>query len=91
LLQKLVDGQKKESAWVKAVGAVGPIISGLLIAAVGWYFTSTYNQQQVQLSQIDAIQKLSPKLLEGERPQRMAALAAVMSLDRRTWLSGQLA
>jgi ankyrin repeat protein len=63
------------------VGAIGPIISGILIAAVGWYFTSTYNQQQVQLAQIDAIQKLSPKLSEGTDAQRLAALAAVLSLD----------
>jgi hypothetical protein len=65
----------------RSTGAPEAIISGILIAAVGWYFTSTYNRQQVQLAQIDAIQKLSPKLSEGTDAQRLAALAAVLSLD----------
>jgi hypothetical protein len=81
LLQKLVDAQKKESSWLKVINGIGPIMSALLIALVGWYFTSTYNQQQVRLAQIEAIEKLSPKLTEGTTEQRLAALASVLSLD----------
>lgn len=81
LLTKLLDAQKRESPWLKTISAIGPILSALLIAMVGWYFTSIYNQQQVRLSQIEAIEKLSPKLTDGTDEQRLTALAAVLSLD----------
>jgi ankyrin repeat protein len=65
---------------LKVLGAIGPIISGLLIATVGWYFTSTYNRQQIDLAQIQLLEKFNAQLLSDKPEQRRAALAAIMSL-----------
>jgi ankyrin repeat protein len=65
---------------LKVLAAIGPIISGLLIAGVGWYFTSTYNKQQIDLAQIQLLEKFDTQLLSEKPAERRMALAALMSL-----------
>lgn len=83
LIRKLAlnaEGEKK-SGW-KNFSALSPVISGLLIAGVGWYFTHVYNQQQLRLAEIQVIEKFSPQLLDtASEAKQMTALAAILSLE----------
>lgn len=59
--------------------SISPIISALIIACVGSYFTYTYNQQQLKVQEIQTIEKFIPHLVGDEKSKR-AAILAISSL-----------
>ncbi len=64
--------------WDK-VGAVAPIISGILIFGAGGLFTYAYNEQQLRLQEVQTIEKFIPHLM-GSEPSKKAAILAISSL-----------
>lgn len=68
----------KKDGWDK-IGAVAPIISGMLIFVMGGWFTYTYNQQQLRLQEIQTIEKFIPHLMGNDQSKR-AAILAISSL-----------
>ncbi len=64
--------------WDK-LGAVAPIISGMLIFVMGGWFTYTFNQQQLRLQEIQTIEKFIPHLMGNDQSKR-AAILAISSL-----------
>jgi tetratricopeptide (TPR) repeat protein len=67
-----------KDVWDK-IGALAPIISGLLISVMAGYFTYSYNQQQLRLQEIQTIEKFIPHLLGNEKSKK-AAILAISSL-----------
>ncbi len=67
-----------KDAWDK-LGAVAPIISGMLIFVMGGWFTYTFNQQQLRLQEIQTIEKFIPHLMGNDQSKR-AAILAISSL-----------
>lgn len=67
-----------KDAWDK-IGALAPIVSGLLISVMAGYFTYSYNQQQLRLQEIQTIEKFIPHLLGNEKSKK-AAILAISSL-----------
>jgi hypothetical protein len=63
-----------KDVWDK-LGAVAPIISGVLMFAVGGWFTFTYNQQQLKLQELQTIEKFIPHLMGSDQSKRAAILA----------------
>jgi hypothetical protein len=93
---------KERDVWEKlsSVAPVATIASGLIVAAVGGWFTQSYNkaqaanfaQQQRQdehLKEIEIVEKMIPHLSESERSKE-AALVAISVLTDKT-LSTKLA
>ncbi|MBU6453557.1 MAG: hypothetical protein KGS72_17390 [Cyanobacteria bacterium REEB67] len=74
--------------WDK-LGAVAPIISGMLIFSMGGYFTYSYNQQQLRLQEIQTIEKFIPHLMGNDQSKR-AAILAISSLTNAE-LAGKFA
>jgi len=82
LLESIAKSLKKDdNKTLKMLGAIGPIFSGILIAAVGWYFTNTHNKQELKLAQIGVIEKFAPQLQDTSLATRLAALSTILSLD----------
>lgn len=61
------------------LGAIAPIISAVIIASGGAWFTAIYNQQQLKLQEIQTIEKFFPHLTGDEKSKR-AAILAISSL-----------
>ena len=68
----------KRDRWDR-LGAVAPIISAVIIASGGAWFTAIYNQQQLKLQEIQTIEKFFPHLTGDEKSKR-AAILAISSL-----------
>lgn len=64
----------KKDLWDR-VGAIAPILSAFIIAAIGAYFTYTYNLQQLKVQEIQTIEKFMPHLTGDEKSKRAAILA----------------
>ncbi len=95
LLDELRDGQKRLAILLKRkqvdkeskpkkdfwdrLGAIAPLISGLLIAGTGVYCSYSFNQQQLKLQEIQTIEKFIPHLLGSEK-SKQAAIMAMNSL-----------
>lgn len=73
-----IRNRPNKDAWDK-LGAVAPIVSGLLIFVMGGWFTYTYNQQQLRLQEIQTIEKFIPHLMGNDQSKR-AAILAISSL-----------
>lgn len=78
----------KKDLWDK-MGAVAPIISGLLIFFAGGYFTYSYNQQQLKVQEIQTIEKFIPHLTGTEQSKKAAILAISSLTDAQ--LAGKIA
>jgi hypothetical protein len=74
--------------WDK-IGALAPIISGLMIFVMGGYFTYSFNQQQLRLQEIQTIEKFIPHLMGNDQSKR-AAILAISSLTNAE-LAGKFA
>ena len=95
LLDELRDGQKRLAILLKRkplekeqkpkkdfwdrLGAIAPLISGLLIAGTGVYCSYSFNQQQLKLQEIQTIERFIPHLL-GTEKSKQAAIMAMSSL-----------
>jgi hypothetical protein len=115
IVRKLLDGgarfddvvnaihrkSKKKDIWEKlsSVSSVATVVSGLVIAFVGAWFTKSYNDAQIlnqriqqtadqQLKEVEIVEKMIPHL--AAKDSREAALAAISVLTNRN-LSTKLA
>lgn len=68
----------KKDFWDR-LGAIAPLISGLLIAGTGVYCSYSFNQQQLKLQEIQTIERFIPHLL-GTEKSKQAAIMAMSSL-----------
>jgi hypothetical protein len=89
-------GNRRKDIWEK-LGALSGILtftSSLLIAALGWYFTKSYNdrqteaqtsqnRQQNRLVEMQTIERMIPHLIKDEQSKR-AALIAINELASPT-------
>lgn len=64
----------KRDFWEK-LNAIGPILSGFLIAMSALICTYQYNQQQIKLQEAQTIEKFIPHLMGTDTSKRMAILA----------------
>lgn len=64
--------------WDK-IGAIAPIVSGILIFGAGWLFTYAYNEQQLRLQEVQTIERFIPHLMGSEQSKK-AAILAISSL-----------
>ena len=71
------------------LAAVAPIVSGLLIASMGFVCTYSYNQQQIRLQEVQTIEKFIPHLSGSEKSKKAAILA--MSSLANTELAARFA
>lgn len=82
------DTRPVKDNWDK-LAAMAPIISGVIIFAMGGYVTSVYNQQQLKLQEIQTIEKFIPHLMGNEQSKKAAILA--MSQLTNPELAGKFA
>lgn len=81
LLERMNNSQPmpfRKDRWDR-VGAVAPILSAIIIASGGAWFTTIYNQQQLKLQEIQTIEKFFPHLT-GDEKSKKAAILAISSL-----------
>jgi hypothetical protein len=65
-----MEGSKKQKdVWDKIASAT-PLILGLAVTGVGVLFTQIYNFRQLQLNQIEALEKLRPLLISEKAEER---------------------
>jgi hypothetical protein len=57
------------------LAALAPIMSAVIIACVGAYFTFSFNQQQLKVQEIQTIERFIPHLSGSEQSKRAAILA----------------
>jgi hypothetical protein len=72
-----------KDAWDKLNAASGvlTVVSSMIIAAAGWYFTTAYQTTQERVAELAASEKMISHLKEGDR-ETEAALALMSSLSR---------
>ena len=81
LLDRLSNSQPatiRKDRWDR-LGAIAPILSAIIIASGGAWFTTIYNQQQLKLQEIQTIEKFFPHLT-GDEKSKKAAILAISSL-----------
>lgn len=74
LTEQLAKQKAGKDFWDR-LGALAPIVSAVIIACVGAYFTYTFNQQQLRVQEIQTIEKFIPHLAGSEQSKRAAILA----------------
>ena len=65
---------KTRDLWDK-LGALTPLISGVLISGIGIYFTHSNNVTQHKIQEVQTIEKLIPHLTGDESEKKMAIIA----------------
>ncbi len=73
-LIKNLQAKQKKDVWDQLT-AISPILSAILIASIGAYFTYSYNQQQLKLQEMQTIERFIPHLTGTEKSKRLAILA----------------
>lgn len=70
--------EKKKDIWDKlsALSSMATVFSSILIAAIGWYFTQSYNQRQIEQNEIQnareaALKEQQNRLVEMETMEKM--------------------
>jgi hypothetical protein len=65
---------KKKDGWDK-LSAIAPMISGLMIASIGAYFTYENSHAQIKLLETQTIERFIPHLLGSEQENKAAIIA----------------
>ncbi|MGD9682886.1 MAG: tetratricopeptide repeat protein [Candidatus Obscuribacterales bacterium] len=65
---------KDRDLWDK-LSTLTPLISGVLISAIGIYFTNSNNEAQRKIQEVQTIEKLMPHLAGSESEKKMAIIA----------------
>jgi tetratricopeptide (TPR) repeat protein len=73
----------KRDVWEK-IGAVSPLLCGILVSIVGTYCTYSYNQQQIKIQQVQTIGSFIPHLMGNEQSKKAAILALYTMTDSQT-------
>jgi len=70
--------EKKKDIWDKlsALSSIATVFSSILVAAIGWYFTQSYNQRQIAQNKIQndrdaALKEQQNRLVEMETIEKM--------------------
>jgi hypothetical protein len=75
-----VGDQKDPKDWWDKLSAITPLILGLAVTGVGAVFTNIYNNRQLELNKIEALDKLRPLLTSGKPEDREFAYASFRAL-----------
>jgi hypothetical protein len=70
---------KGKDLWDK-IGSLTPLLIGLAVTGVGTYFTNIYNFRQLQLNQVEALDKMRPLLASEKVEDRTFAYSAFAAL-----------
>jgi HEAT repeat protein len=73
------DQENKKDIWDK-LAALTPLVLGLAVTGVGGFFTQVYNYHQLQLNQIEALDKLRPLLTSAKPEEREFGYASFAAL-----------
>ncbi len=73
----------KRDVWEK-IGAISPLLCGVLVSIVGTYCTYSYNQQQIKIQQTQTIGAFIPHLMGNEASKKAAILALNTMIDSAT-------
>ncbi len=73
------NGVKKKDFW-DVLSSLTPLILGLAVTGVGVVFTNVYNHRQLQLNQIQALDKLRPLLTSDKTQDREFAYSSFVIL-----------
>jgi tetratricopeptide (TPR) repeat protein len=90
VLAELGRVQRNRKDFWDRLSALAPIVSGVLIAGMGLYATSSYNAQQLKLQEIQTIEKFIPHLAGGDERRKRAAILALSSIGN-TQLAAKMA
>jgi tetratricopeptide (TPR) repeat protein len=75
--------EPKRDIWEK-IGALSPLMCGVLISAVGTYCTYSYNQQQIKIQQVQTMGSFIPHLMGNEQSKKAAILALYEMTNSQT-------
>lgn len=70
----------KKKQWHEILSALTPLILGLAVTGVGAVFTQVYNFRQLQLNQLNALEKFRPLLVSENSYDREFAYASFAAL-----------
>lgn len=73
-------GAPHTKRWVEVLAALTPLILGLCITGVGTLFTQVYNHRQLQLNQLNVLDKFRPLLVSDNPFDREFAYASFAAL-----------
>lgn len=76
----MADSPPPRKAWYEILSSLTPVIVGLCVTGVGAYFTQVYNYRQLQLNQLQALDKLRPLLVSDDPGDREFAYASFVAL-----------
>ncbi len=76
----MADDISKKKPWYEVLAALTPLILGLCVTGVGAFFTQVYNFRQLQLNQLDALDKFRTLLISENPYDREFAYASFAAL-----------
>jgi hypothetical protein len=74
------DEVTKQKPWYEVLAALTPLILGLCITGVGTFFTQVYNFRQLQITQLNALDKFRSQLVSENPYDREFAYASFAAL-----------
>lgn len=83
LLVELRSQRKTGKDFWDRLTAISPILSAVIIACIGAYFTYSYNLQALKMQEIQTVERFIPHLVGNERTKR-AAILAISSMGNAT-------
>jgi hypothetical protein len=78
-LSESVAKPKRKDAWDR-LASISPFVSGVLIAGVGLYFTSTFQQRQIDINEADLAIKFFPHITSKDAEVRTQAFAVIQAV-----------
>lgn len=76
----MADEVAKKKPWYEVLAALTPLILGLCITGVGAFFTQVYNFRQLQVNQLNALEKFRVLLVSEDPYDREFAYASFAAL-----------
>lgn len=76
----MTDKPSKRKPWYEALSVLTPLILGLCVTGVGAFFTHVYNFRQLQLNQLNALDKFRTQLISENPYDREFAYASFTAL-----------
>jgi hypothetical protein len=70
---------KRKDIWDR-IASLSPFVSGVLIAGVGLYFTSTFQQRQIDINEADLAIKFFPHITSKDADVRTQAFAVIQAV-----------
>jgi hypothetical protein len=83
------DTTPKKDFW-DILSAIGPLVAGLIVSGIGAVFTYNYNQRQIEIQEVQTVEKFFPHLLSDNQESKELAILAISSLGN-TKLATELA